>query len=93
MAVVKAFFGDKTNFEMVKDVEEHVEWLLPNKDADEDGSGAEDKEIDETVTPIEEVIHQQKRKFIGAPFLWENGSIRMAGDKVTSNLSLHAQLA
>ena len=82
MAVVKAFFGDKTAFETAKDVEEHVSWLLPNNDVDEDGSGAEEEEIDATVAPIEEVVRQQKRKFIGAPFLWENGSIGMAGDKV-----------
>jgi hypothetical protein len=85
MAVVKAYFGDGAIFETTDDIEEHVGWLLPNKDVDED-EGV-DVEGVEGGTSIEEIARQRKKEFVGAPFLWENGLIGVAGEEPVCELS------
>ena len=74
IAVAKTYFGDKTTFEMACDIEEHVAWLLPSKDMDED-EGMDVEEIEEEEPSIEEIVRRRKREFVSAPFLWGNGSI------------------
>jgi len=86
MAVVKAYFGDRTIFETTNDIAEHVSWLLPSQDADED-DGANAGEVEESVVSIEEVVRQRKRNFVGAPFLWENGLIGVACEEQVHKLS------
>ena len=86
MAVTKAYFGDKTIFETMNEIGEHAKWLLPSQDMNE-GEGTDMEEVDEGVASIEEVVRQRKRKFVGAPFLWENGLIGVAGDEPVCKLS------
>lgn len=82
MGIVNTYFGDKRVFNEAEEIEEHVQWLLPNKDeeidegADEDDDDDEDDEDDESSSiSIEEIVRRRKRKFVGAPFLYENGLI------------------
>jgi len=86
MGIVNTYFGDKSVFSEAEEIEEHVQWLLPNKDeeadegADEDGEDDEDDEDDDI--DIEEIVRRRKRKFVGAPFLYENGLIGPAKEPV-----------
>ena len=79
LGVVGAYFGDDKVFRTMEDIKEHVEWLLPAKDGDEceeadESEGSDDDGSKEAVS-IEDVVRRRKRKFVGAPFLWENGLI------------------
>jgi len=89
--IVGTYFGNNELFSTVKDIREHVEWLLPAKDTDEreetnegEGVGGDGSEEEEGASGgIEDAVRRRKRKFIGAPFLWENGLIGpSAGIKV-----------
>lgn len=77
MGIAKAYFGDKEVFDGPEDIKEHVEWLLPTKDADEseEANRDESEEEEEGEASVEEVVRRRKKKFAGAPFLWENGLI------------------
>lgn len=79
MAIAKAYFGDRTIFETARDIEEHVKWLLPSKNADDDeGIDVEEAEGDPNIV---ELVRQQKRGFFGALFLWENGLIGVGSEE------------
>ena len=80
MAVTKAYFGDRTILETINEIKEQANWLLPSQDENE-GGGFDTEEDGEEVANIEEIVRRRKRKFIGAPFLWENGLIGVAGDE------------
>lgn len=87
ITVAKTYFGDKTLFGTANEIEEQVRWLLPIQGANEGDETDEevdedaDEEADEEVASIEKIVRQRKEKFIGAPFLWENGLIGPAGDE------------
>ena len=77
------YFGDKSVFDKTEEIEEHVQWLLPNKDEEVDEEADEEEEDEDDVDlDIEEVVRQRKRKFVGAPFLYENGLIGPAKEPV-----------
>lgn len=79
---MKTYFGDKGTFEKTEEIEEHVRWLLPDKDEENEDSDEEDEEEDGIDVDIEEVVRRRKRKFVGAPFLYENGLIGPAEEPV-----------
>lgn len=80
MGVVNAYFGDESVFKKTEEIEEHVQWLLPNKDEGTDEEADEDDEEDDV--DVEEIVRRRKRKFVGAPFLYENGLIGPAKEAV-----------
>jgi hypothetical protein len=99
IGVVKTYLGDKSIFGTTEEVEEHVQWLLPDKDeeTDEEDEGKdndEDKEggIDEEDNvDVEEIVRRRKKRFVGAPFLYQNGLIGPAKEPV--RLPLHMRSA
>ncbi|KAF9790426.1 hypothetical protein BJ322DRAFT_1104082 [Thelephora terrestris] len=58
IGIVKAYFGDKSIFGTAEEVEEHVQWLLPNKDEeiDEEDEGKDNDEDKEGGTDEEENV-------------------------------------
>ena len=70
---------------MADDIAEHASWLLPSQDTDED-DGIDVAEVAGGVISIEEIAHQKKREFVGAPFLWENGLIGVACEEPVRKL-------
>lgn len=67
---MKTYFDDKTVFDNADGIKEHVQWLLPNKDEEANEEADDDDNID-----VEEIVCRWKKKFVGAPFLYENGLI------------------
>lgn len=86
MALVKAYFSDETSFETKSDIEDHVNWLLPSQDTDQ--SDETDMAEVEEEADIEDVVRRRKSKFVGAPFLWENGLIGAACEELVCRLIL-----
>ena len=97
---MKAYFGDKSVFNKREEIEEHVQWLLPDKDEDvedEESNSEEDEDDngddDDNDVDVEEIVRRRKKKFVGAPFLYENGLIGPANEPVCVLARSTTQLA